>query len=212
MRLCSIEVNWTSESPSRTCRLTMSISSPPSAIVGTIGRSVPVARRVSTMHRASSSSGEKGRVSMSSTPRSNALSFVLRSPLRVSPRTGVMVRVRAFEVPTSWRKAALSWWSMSTTAKIGRHSARTARAAARSDAVRRTKRPWLRVSLMRSTTNGRSWSTSARRASSGSTATRPDYLPHRSCERAIDPVRSKVRCTMSEAVVPRRLTSAGRRG
>ena len=66
---------WTTESPARTCRLRMSISISPSLIVGTIGRSNPNARRVITMDRASSSSGEKGTARMSSTPRSNALSF-----------------------------------------------------------------------------------------------------------------------------------------
>ena len=64
-----------------------------------MGRSVPVARRVITIERASSSSGEKGIVRMSSTPRSNARSFVRRSPRRVRPRTGVLLGFRVFEAP-----------------------------------------------------------------------------------------------------------------
>src|SRR5450759_3888913 len=87
----------TTELPARTSRLRMSISISPSLIVGTIGRSIPVARRVMTIERASSSSGEKGIVRMSSTPSSNALSFDLRSPRRVSPRIGVTLRVSVFE-------------------------------------------------------------------------------------------------------------------
>ena len=76
-------VRWMTESPARTWRRTMSISISPSLMVGTIGRSVPNARRVITIERASSSSGEKGMVRMSSTPRSKACSLVLRSPRRV---------------------------------------------------------------------------------------------------------------------------------
>ena len=143
----------------------MSISISPSLIVGMIGRSVPDARRLMTIERASSSSGEKGIVRMSSTPRSNALSFVFRSPRRVRPRTGVTLRVRVFEAPSRWSSAVLSSWSMSTTVMCGRHSARIASASARLRAARTTKTPWFSVSLMRSTTSGRSWSTSARRAS-----------------------------------------------
>ena len=56
---------------------------------------MPATRRVITMARASNSSGEKGVVRMSSTPRSNARSFVLRSPRRVRPSTGVPVRPEA---------------------------------------------------------------------------------------------------------------------
>ena len=61
-------VRWMTESPARTSRSTMSISISPRRMVGTMGRSDPVARRVMTIERASSSSGEKGTVRMSSTP------------------------------------------------------------------------------------------------------------------------------------------------
>src|SRR5487761_2441666 len=144
---------WTTEVPARTTRLTMSISISPSRITGMIGRSAPVARRVMTTARASSSSGEKGIVRMSSTPRSNAFSFVRRSPRRVRPRTGVTLLRRVFEAPTRARNAVLSSWSMSTTASCGPHSCRIASAPARPPAARR------------SMTSARSWSTSARRAS-----------------------------------------------
>src|SRR5487761_2473314 len=156
---------WTTEVPARTTRLTMSISISPSRITGMIGRSAPVARRVMTTARASSSSGEKGIVRMSSTPRSNAFSFVRRSPRRVRPRTGVTLLRRVFEAPTRARNAVLSSWSMSTTASCGPHSCRIASASARLPAARTAKTPWLSVSVMRSMTSARSWSTSARRAS-----------------------------------------------
>ena len=111
---------WTTESPARTTRLRMSISISPSRIAGMNGRSVPDARRVITIERASSSSGEKGTVRMSSTPRSNAGSFVFRSPRRVRPRTGVVTRVRPFAAPIWPSRAVLSSWSMSITARCGR--------------------------------------------------------------------------------------------
>ena len=97
-------LRWTTESPARTSRLRMSISISPSVIVGTIGRSVPEARRAMTIARASSSSGENGTVRMSSTPRSKARSFVRRSPRRVRPRTGVTLLASA----CSRRRAAAS--------------------------------------------------------------------------------------------------------
>jgi hypothetical protein len=50
----------------------MSTSISPSRMTAMSGRSTPVARLVITMARASSSSGEKGTVRMSSTPKSNA--------------------------------------------------------------------------------------------------------------------------------------------
>ena len=114
---------------------------------GTIGRSVPDARRVITIERASSSSGEKGIVRMSSTPRSKARSFVLRSPRRVSPRTGVRARVIRSEAPSRPSSAVLSSWSMSIIAICGCQSRRIASASARLRAARTTNRPWLRVSL-----------------------------------------------------------------
>ena len=43
--------------------------------------------------RATNSSGEKGTVRMSSTPRSKAASFALRSPRRVSAMTGRLARL-----------------------------------------------------------------------------------------------------------------------
>ena len=92
---------------------------------------MPVARRLITIARASSSSGEKGTVRMSSTPRSNARSFVLRSPRRVSPRTGVPLRLSVFEAPSSSSSAVLSSWSMSITARFGTQSSRIACASAR---------------------------------------------------------------------------------
>ena len=96
----------TIESPARTSRLRMSISISPSLMAGTIGRSIPDARRVMTIDRASSSSGEKGTVRMSSTPRSNAASFVFRSPRRVRPRTGVTLRREACSTaPSRWSSA-----------------------------------------------------------------------------------------------------------
>ena len=98
---------------------------------GTIGRSTPVARRPITIARASSSSGEKGTVRMSSTPRSKARSFVRRSPRRVSPRTGVTLRSCVLEAPSRWRSGPLSSWSMSTTARCGRQAARIASASSR---------------------------------------------------------------------------------
>ena len=130
------------------------------------GRSVPDARRVITIERASSSSGEKGTVRMSSTPRSNAASFIFRSPRRVRPRTGVMPRVRPFAAPIWPSRAVLSSWSMSITARWGDHSARIAFASARVRAARTAKTTVVEREVMRSTTSGRSWSTSARRASS----------------------------------------------
>jgi hypothetical protein len=86
----------------------MSISISPSVITGTIGRSLPDARRVMTIDRASSSSGENGTVRMSSTPSANARSLVLRSPRRVRPSTGVTLRVMLLVVPIRSRSAPLS--------------------------------------------------------------------------------------------------------
>src|SRR5450759_4189256 len=62
---------------------------------------------------------------------------------------------------------------MSTTASCGPHSARIASASARLLAARTANTPWLSVSVMRSMTTGKSWSTSARRASSPGALSRP---------------------------------------
>ena len=172
---------WMTESPARTTRLKMSISISPSLITGMSGRSIPVARRLITMARASSSSGEKGSVRMSSTPRSNARSLVLRSPRRVRPRTGVPLRFIAFEAPSSLSSAVLSSWSMSTTVRCGRQSARIASASARVLAARTAKPPWFKVSVMRSTMSGRSWSTSARRGAPSRGFTWPSDMARPRC-------------------------------
>ena len=181
-RLCSMPLRWTTDSPARTWRLRMSISISPSLIVGTIGRSSPVARRLMTIDRASSSSGEKGTVRMSSTPRSNALSFVFRSPRRVSPRTGR-------HAPGQGVRRAEPLEQVGAVVVVhvdDRHVRPPARRGSPppppgSRAARTTKRPWFSVSSIRSTTSGRSWSTSARRASSGRIAGMTDInLPRRS--------------------------------
>src|SRR5664280_2767954 len=104
-------------------------------------------------------------VRMSSTPRSKARSLVLRSPRRVSPRTGVPLRLSVLEAPSSLSTAVASSWSMSTTEMLGAHASRIASASARLLAARTAKTPWFRVRVIRSTTRGRSWSTSARLAS-----------------------------------------------
>ncbi len=154
------------ESPVRTWRLRMSTSSSPIRIAGMTGPPAPEARRMRATARASSSSGEKGIVRMSSTPRSNARILAWRSPRRVRPMTAV-VSLDQRSAPSRSRSEALSSWSMSTMARFGRHSTRIADASARSRAARTWKTPWLSVSPMRSTTIGRSCSTRARCASFG---------------------------------------------
>ncbi len=63
-------------------------------------RSTPDERRVITIARARSSSGEKGTVRMSSTPRSNARSFVRRSPRRVRPSDRVTLCRSVLDAPS----------------------------------------------------------------------------------------------------------------
>ena len=158
----------------------MSISISPICDRGHDRRPSPNARRPMTIDLASSSSGENGIVRMSSTPRSNALSLVGRSPRRVSPRIGVPLGLSVFEAPSRWSSAVLSSWSMSTIAMCGIHSPRTRSASSRLRAVRTTNMPWLRVSSMRSATIGPSWRTSAWRASSAAMDPMPcaTYFPH----------------------------------
>jgi len=114
---------------------------------GRIETSVPDARRLMTIERASSSSGENGTVMMSSTPRLNARRRVFRSPSRVRPRTGVVLRHIVFEEPSRRSRSSASSLSMSTTARCGRQSARTLSAPASVRTARTTKRPWFQRQL-----------------------------------------------------------------
>ena len=110
-RACSIRLRAVTDRPILISRLAMSTSISPTFTTVTKGRSAPVARRLSTSARASSSSGMNGIARMSSTPSSKARNLVARSPRGVRPRAGVKLLVRVFAVSRWWSNAVESSYS-----------------------------------------------------------------------------------------------------
>jgi len=102
---------------------------------------------------------------MSSTPRSNAASFIFRSPRRVRPRTGVVTRVRPFAAPICPSRrccVVVHVDHRQVGGPLGQDRLRLGQGARGPDGEHAVvEREGDEVH-----TSGRSWSTSARRASS----------------------------------------------
>ena len=162
----------------------MSISSSPTRTTGASATAAWYVRRTMASARASSSSGEKGTVRMSSTPRSKAASFVLRSPRRVS----AIIGTRIIPLPPSPASPASPVWacwsasptqpsrsitrsgpkastSMSRATRCHSPCSSAAAAASTESTARMAKLPWFSVRPIKSASTGWSVTTSTRTGS-----------------------------------------------